>query len=63
METWDLYFASICSLRFHPRNDENIESYVKEVEFAAAIADLMMKERECRGLPPSLQLVSAQLDQ
>ena len=43
---WDVYFSSICSLRFHPRNE--IESYVKEVEFAATIADLMLSEKEKR---------------
>ena len=46
METWDLYFASIASLRFHPRNEVKDEQ--TEIEYAAEIADLMMKERAKR---------------
>ena len=43
---WDMYFASICSLRFHPRN--RVDDPAAEVSKAADIADLMMKEREKR---------------
>ena len=46
---WDVYFSSICSLRFHPRNDGN-ESAEAKVKHAAHIADLMLEERLCRGL-------------
>lgn len=45
---WDIYFAGICSIRFHPRNDANVSSPAKEVEWAADIADLMVLERSKR---------------
>ena len=64
MEVWDLYFASICSLRFHPRNDRYYAEE-QEVTYAAKIADLMMIEREkrCHGdsqsAPPPAQSAAA----
>lgn len=46
---WDIYFASICSLRFHPRNDEK-GSTEMNIEFAAKVADKMLEERRKRCL-------------
>lgn len=45
---WDMAFAAVCSLRFHPRNDEFNEMADDEVSFAADIADLMIRERRKR---------------
>ncbi len=44
---WDIYFAGIASIRFHPRNDNGHRAY-EEVEYAATVADLMMIERKKR---------------
>ena len=44
---WDVYFASICSFRFHPRNDGG-KSDVENVEFAATVADMMLEMRRER---------------
>lgn len=49
---WDLYFASIASLRFHPRNDGN-NTPSQDVAFAARVADMMLEERNNRW--PGLQ--------
>jgi hypothetical protein len=44
---WDIYFSSICSLRFHPRNDDRAPVRAN-VEFAAQVADMMIEERRKR---------------
>ena len=48
MEIWDYYFGAICSIRFHPKNDENNFEPKKEIRRSAIIADLMIEEREKR---------------
>ncbi len=44
---WDVYFAGICSIRFHPKNDDNHPAE-SEVAYAATVADLMMRQRKKR---------------
>lgn len=46
--TWQMYFASVCSLRLHPRNKQTGDDFEDEVEFAARVADRMMKETDKR---------------
>lgn len=52
---WAIYFAGIASLKFHPRNQENIvkTGFPAQLIEAALIADRMLdlhKERfPCRG--------------
>jgi hypothetical protein len=45
-EAWDIYFASICSLRHHPKNDD--EHRADQVVYAARVADQMLVERRKR---------------
>ncbi len=47
ISVWDVYFAGIASIRFHPKNDHH-HPPESEIEFAATIADLMMIERRKR---------------
>ena len=47
MDVWDMYFAAVCSIRFHPRNDDNCD-VVNEVMFAKMVADKMMEVRDGR---------------
>lgn len=42
---WDVYFAGIASIRFHPANDANTKDNLAEVKKAAAIANMMINER------------------
>ncbi len=43
---WDIYFASICSMRFHPRNvpgGETLdEDELNEIDLAANVAEEML---------------------
>lgn len=48
MTVWDLYFAGIASIRFHPKNDCSDKSPEAEVALAAEVADMMMEAREAR---------------
>ncbi len=45
---WDVYFAGVCSIRFHPKNDMEGNADADEIEYAAQIADTMLKERKKR---------------
>jgi hypothetical protein len=50
---WDVYFAGIVSIRFHPKNVESMHSLDAEfsqriISKCAEIADLMMVERSRR---------------
>ena len=47
---WDLAFATVTSIRFHPRNDKEVTAR-SQVEFAATVADLMVAERRLRCRP------------
>lgn len=53
METFDLYFAAVASIRFHPANvqgrmtDDEIR---RELELAFRITELMLEVRRCRSL-------------
>jgi hypothetical protein len=47
---WDLAFATVTSIRFHPRNDKEVTAR-SQVEFAATVADLMVAERRLRCQP------------
>ncbi len=46
---WDIYFASIASMRFHPRNipfGETLdEDELNEIDLAKAVADEMLRIR------------------
>ncbi len=44
---WDIYFASICSFKFHPRN-EGKHADQTHVDHAAMVADKMLVERRKR---------------
>jgi len=46
MDEWEYYFGAVASIRFHPRNE--IKDIDKEVEFAAKVADAMIREKEKR---------------
>lgn len=50
-KTWDIFFASVCSIQFHPRNE--ITNYVATIAKSALIADLMIEERKKHALPSS----------
>lgn len=45
---WDMYFAGIASIRFHPRNDKPDDTIAEKVENAAKIADHMVIQRRKR---------------
>lgn len=52
---WDIYFAGIASIRFHPANDQNHSNENRTIEWAGNMADLMLTERRkrtCPGSPP-----------
>ena len=49
-EFWDICFIQVIGIRLHPRNDENGTTR-DQVEFAASVADLAIKERrQCQRL-------------
>lgn len=52
MTVWDLYFAAVCSIRFHPANANAVSMRPEEVEvqiaFALMIVDQMMEARKCQ---------------
>ena len=46
---WDIYFASVCAMRFHPKNIGETsldEDELHEIDFAAVVADEMLKIRK-----------------
>ena len=53
---WDMYFASICAIRFHPKNvppGETLdEDELHEIDFAAHVADEMLRIRRTKQWPP-----------
>ncbi len=54
MDTWDIYFASVAAIRFHPKNAEYPKTNLSEVDlaqldYAAAIADEMIRLRNDRA--------------
>lgn len=52
-QLWAIYFAGVCALRFHPRNDTPETPMLDRVrvKFAAGIADNMLAEHRTR-FPP-----------
>lgn len=46
-EFWELAFITVCSMRFHPRNDDN-NTWQRETALAASVADEMLKLRKQR---------------
>lgn len=44
---WAIYFAGIASIRFHPRNDNNVNAKAI-VTWAAEVADAMLSEHHKR---------------
>lgn len=48
---WDVYFAGVCAIQFHPANSRVFGPDVKRIiETSANIADLMLQERNKRCL-------------
>ena len=43
---WQLSFITLCSIRFHPRNEITDEDC--EILYCADIADRMLEEKLCR---------------
>ena len=46
---WDLAFATVVSIRFHPKND-GAHHPKSEVEFSADVADIMLEIRNARRM-------------
>lgn len=47
-QTWSIYFAGICSMQFHPRNQTQGVTPDTLVTWAAKIADAMLQEHHDR---------------
>ncbi len=51
-EAWDIYFASVAGIRFHPKNvppGETLDGHeLNELDLAAKAADEMLKIRQKR---------------
>ncbi len=56
---WDMYFAGICAMQFHPKNHENyINNEQTLVDYCSEVADTMLAKRKERW--PTWALSSVQ---
>lgn len=51
---WDLYFANLTAMRFHPKNDAHTRDLVPVIAWCAHIASKMVEQRN-RTWPPGSQ--------
>lgn len=47
-DAWDIYYAGLVAIRFHPKNDQEREARANDLQQMADVADLMIDERRKR---------------